>query len=351
MIEYLSPVDNKGRIQYIDALRGLAMLMVVFVHVEMFSFFKFAHTTILMKLLSAVHMPLFFFISGLCLFKPRKKYDLTKVKNDFLRLIMPAVIIGIIYTYIKLDEGLIVFFTNAMKSGYWFTISLFEILLIYYVINNLTSNKGLLYVLWTIAVFLYLLKLPFKIFDCLEPIGDCLCLHQTFNYFMFFVLGITVRKHKETAESLVTNTCFTTILLMIFVIAFFTVFIFLPKYAGGTIVWRIVETLGETMASFLGVLLLYVIFYKIQRIFTAPGKCARCLIIVGNNTLPIYLIHYFLLPNLPKIGDFLIFSNSLLIEIIVGFILSSIIIIVSIAINKLVMICSPFLGRFLLGNR
>ena len=82
-------ISNKNvRIQYIDALRGFAMFLVVFVHVEIFGFFNFTHTTFLGKLFSAIHMPTFFFISGLCIYKSGVYYTYSRVHNDFMRLIL-----------------------------------------------------------------------------------------------------------------------------------------------------------------------------------------------------------------------------------------------------------------------
>ena len=54
-----------GRIKYIDALRGLAMLMVVMVHVEGFSvFIEEFHVSFFRRICEALMLPLFFFISG-----------------------------------------------------------------------------------------------------------------------------------------------------------------------------------------------------------------------------------------------------------------------------------------------
>lgn len=346
-------ISKKERLQYIDALRGLAMIMVVFVHVEVFSFFNFTHTTALMYMLSAIHMPLFFFISGLCAYNPDKIYGFPKVKNDFYRLIIPAIVIGLLYTYFKLGEDFVFFFANSMKAGYWFTFSLFEILLIYYAISNLTkkNRKAFMLVMWTFAVLLYILKLPFKTYETLEVVGNYLCLHQTFNYFIYFALGITISKYKERVESLFGYQSLITLILVLFIAVSVLVFNIFPDYATDTVKWRVLDTLGETVVGVFGVLLLYITFNKTQTKFSRSGMWQRGVILVGNNTLAIYLIHYFLLPTFPQVGSFLLDYHSLIVELMVGCGLTVIIVVLSITVNRIIEFLCPSFGRFILGNK
>ena len=56
-------IQNSHRIEYIDALRGITMILVVFNHVELFSF-KISPALIANEVFMSFRMPLFFFISG-----------------------------------------------------------------------------------------------------------------------------------------------------------------------------------------------------------------------------------------------------------------------------------------------
>lgn len=53
----------KERIQYIDAMRGFAILLVVIAHLVQYNFEDAFHNDIFNTIYS-FHMPLFFFISG-----------------------------------------------------------------------------------------------------------------------------------------------------------------------------------------------------------------------------------------------------------------------------------------------
>lgn len=347
-------IQNKSdRVLYIDALRGLAMIMVVFVHVEIFCFFNFEHTTPLMYILSSIHMPLFFFISGLCVYKPDRRYGFIRVKNDFIRLIVPAIVIGLLYTYFRKGEGLTFFLSNSMKAGYWFTISLFEVLLIYYAIRYFIpqNDKKLIVILWVISGLLFVLKLPFKTISSLEIIGNYLCLHQTFNYFIFFTLGVSVAKYKDKIEVLLQNNYFSSSVMLLYLLGALYLYGVLPKYAGVSVFWRVFNTLGETLLGVLGVLLLFVFFNKKQYIINRQGVLSRLLIAIGNSTLQIYLIHYFFLPKLPQLGTFLINYPGVVSESVLSLVVSFLVIATSLIVNEIIRGVSPFLGNMFLGNQ
>ena len=343
---------TKDRIQYIDALRGFSMLLVVFVHVEIFGFFNFSHTTFLSKFFSAIHMPTFFFISGLCMYRSNVVYNISYLYKDVLRLIVPAFIIGIFYTYIIINQDIIYFLSNTMKAGYWFTISLFEILLIYRIVYSISMNRDRMFVvlLVLITLFLYLIKLPLKVVPQAEIIGNYLCLHQTCNFFLYFVIGILISKYKELVDKLLSNKLIPFFTLLIFFVSSYIMFSCFSIEELSGISGKIIETIGETLVGISGMLSLYILFVHYKSCFNNNNLFGRSLIIIGNNTLAIYLIHYFLLPNLPMVGDFLKNYPNIICELILGFIISYIIITITILITKLVRI-SPVMGKILFGDK
>lgn len=71
----------KQRLEYIDALRGLAILLVVFMHVPQYGFGQ-SIGGYYMEIASLLAVPLFFFISGL--FVPLKITPIyNKDKNEY----------------------------------------------------------------------------------------------------------------------------------------------------------------------------------------------------------------------------------------------------------------------------
>lgn len=59
-----------GRIKYIDALRGFAILLVIEGHVRLFGMGIDSYDTMSALMLYSLDLPLFFFISGLLGFRP-----------------------------------------------------------------------------------------------------------------------------------------------------------------------------------------------------------------------------------------------------------------------------------------
>ena len=66
--------SSTGRIEYIDALRGFTMLLVVFNHIAKYSF-EVTGIPSFHQYLTQVRMPMFFFISGFVLYKSGVVWD------------------------------------------------------------------------------------------------------------------------------------------------------------------------------------------------------------------------------------------------------------------------------------
>ena len=132
-----------NRLGYIDAIRGFAMLLVVYGHVN---FFSFKITPYIGEITEAIQMPLFFFISGYVAYKADSKYSaelvLVKLWDRFKMMIIPAIVMGLSYTYLVLGRTAYDFSFEIMKYGYWFTFSLFTMNVISLLIFWITLLSG-----------------------------------------------------------------------------------------------------------------------------------------------------------------------------------------------------------------
>ncbi|MDE5839781.1 MAG: acyltransferase family protein, partial [Muribaculaceae bacterium] len=128
-------LKKDSRLRYIDAMRGLAILLVVFSHVTN-AYVKFPITNASFSsvyyMMTMFRMPLFFFVSGFFAFRIAEKWTFPTVKRvmtkKFQAQIVGLAVFSFIYgVCIKNWNFKFLWTTNP----YWFTISLFEMFVIY----------------------------------------------------------------------------------------------------------------------------------------------------------------------------------------------------------------------------
>ena len=158
---------TQNRLRYFDTIKGVAIFLVVMGHVltmcirdidQAFSF----------KMIGHIHMPLFFFISGYFTYKEKNghQYILPNLKQRFLQLIVPVLVTGSLWVIYFPHSGLSSpflhgftgFWTDLWKNGYWFTLALFQILLIYsFLTIILKRQKKIIPQLITIGITWFLI--------------------------------------------------------------------------------------------------------------------------------------------------------------------------------------------------
>ena len=99
---------------------------------------------------------------------------------------------------------------------------------------------------------------------------------------------------------------------------------------------------GSIMGVF-GVFLLYRLVFFYQDFFSEKTKVGRQLCIIGRNTLPIYLIHYFFFLGLklPEVGASIDANSQWVVLTIVVSVLTMIIVYASLGVAKLLAISKP----------
>ena len=116
---------SEKRLVYLDALKGILMVLVILGHVIQSSISDYQHN-VLFRLIYSFHMPLFFLISGYLTYKG--KYDGKLVPKRFVQCIIPfiswAFLLPILETGIwdlSRTENILLYPDN----GLWFLYNLF----------------------------------------------------------------------------------------------------------------------------------------------------------------------------------------------------------------------------------
>lgn len=356
---YTTTQQPTKRIEYIDALRGLTMILVVFSHVEMTSF-GITAPTFINSLFMSFRMPLFFWVSGFIAYKASIQWNWPTwwqmSKKKLLVQLIPTLVFGLIYTYAYYGTDIQTFITHNGKLGYWFTIALLEIFLIVYTTNTClyssnpkTHRKRMLVALILISGILFLTKIILKMHPALNEAGNVLSLHHSFNYFQYFAFGYICSMYKDEFNKILDNKYFAASVIVLFAALFYTKSSYITTHAGNSMdMWKILDIIAEMIAGYLGLLIVYNTFRTYQNSFTSDKKAGKVLQFIGKRTLDIYLLHYFFLPHIPQqIGD-IIQQNNTTLELFIGGFISLIVIGLCLTVSG-VLRTSPLLAKWLFG--
>ncbi len=327
----------KKRIEYLDAMRGLTMILVVYSHVHIFSLClsgggggkSFNDLFILIR------MPLFFFVSGFLLDKPGIVWKLQDVvpfikKKAKIQLI-PTFVFMLLFCYL-FDASVVECFKDSGKLGYWFTITLFQFFMAYSLCKMMPV--GYQYkALFVMAVLLlgagYL------------PVWGALQFGQLW-YFFFFCFGAYVKSHFSAFLEFLESKYFSVLLVAFFGIAFFYIkspFInSLPHHA-----------LLKIPLGIAGICIVFNFFRKHEDSFRQTTAVGRALQYIGKRTLDVYLLHYFFLPrHLEVVGDFFRANFNPSVEFFCSFLLSVMVVGLCLVVSNVIR-TSDTLAHWLFG--
>lgn len=346
-------VQNKeNRIEYIDAMRGVAMILVVYFHIAAYGLgsYEIGYN----DLIERFRMPAFFFISGWLFYKPGRIWDgrtsLSMIKKKFMVQIIPTICFMMLYLYTfdYLDSSSF----GSDKKGYWFTFVLFEYFVIYIVaealLNKRNTHRGALF------VFAFMLILSATAFyyaknytSHAEELGNWkvalgLLSFVKIRHIIFFWFGTFVRRHFTKFVQLTDNSYFIGAIIAIF--------------AGLIVDPTPFSTSGLDYPAYLlsgitGIIIFFTFFRKHQERLSQATWCGRILQHIGRRTLDIYLLHYFVLPyNLMNIDKSLLNSSNNSIAMLVSLTLALWVVTISLLLSSIIRL-SPFLGKYLFGAK
>lgn len=280
------------RIEYIDAMRGLAMLLVVIGH-----FFTWTlannNANIFCSIINAqLQIPLFFMISGFFASRLRAKSFWRTLYGKFHRLVIPAILMLALFCWLKhLD------FQSALwklyKEGYWFTLVLFGYIIIYMSTDVVAKKIGMnnrktmaFHCIVALAVSYSALFAASRTTQ--YPILHLFSYSEYFNY-PFFVIGSLLFLNRTTALNSLSNN------MLMGGVIFFYIFgqIFLSMYGADCLQYGAgITVLAVKFAALLIILRLFDLFPALS----VASRYGRFLSLVGRRTIDVYFIHYFLIP-------------------------------------------------------
>lgn len=293
----------KQRIHHFDMLKGVAMFMVVMGHVLAFCVREIDRATIF-KVLEQVHMPLFFFVSGWFTYKLNEggQLILPRLGSRAVRLLLPMVVVSSIWVFYFPHSGVETPFastfeelwTSAYKNGYWFTLVLFEIVLLYGAMRSVLNRCRRL---WMSATFVAaIFALLYWLNSISGRIGEVLSLSMLTTFAPVFFTGLLARRHRNGFERLADSSAVQTVSLLMASVAIYAACWPWEFGLDGSL---------RMIAQAVSHPFLVVVAYRLFRDWGTAAFAdsasplsngiARLWEYIGTQSLGIYLLHYFFL--------------------------------------------------------
>ncbi|MCM1372057.1 MAG: acyltransferase [Bacteroides sp.] len=354
---------HKPRLEWLDAMRGFTMILVVAYHVAQMGFMEPAKQSSSMPFLMLFRMPLFFMVSGFLAYKASLTWNLDTLvsiigKKMRIQLIPTAVFFLLACTvlYPRFRPAMETCLQSPMKGGYWFTLVLLYMFVIYYLFCFLESLLGrkswipiTLFFLLSLVAYetCYLPKYCWWAdgFKGKEPSRwlDYTSVIQLMKFFPFFLFGNIVRRYWDKAQRVMDSAWFFPSIVV--VVTFCTLDVL--KWHTLRMAWANVPS---TMAKFCLPCIVFMYFRHYAAYMTQGTVIGGTLQYIGRRTLDIYLLHFLFLPNLPAVGAF--FKTNLhnfLMDTTLSVIIAMLVIVFCIITSNILRI-SPFFRKYLFGR-
>ena len=328
----------KQRIEYIDAMRGFTMILVVYSHICHFCFgdslLGFNAVFFLFRL------PCFFFISG-WLFETAAYQPFWKVtRHKMMVQLVPT------FIFLLLLAPPPEFFhqLGALKGGYWFTFALFEFFILYMLIVRLCWRWDfVMALLITLGSFCY--ARYYHVIQTSAVSWQAIAVKvlgflsvTVWRYFLFFFVGAWVRRHFDAFVRWTDKPAVLVLITVVFAFVALTphrdilIYEILRLYVGGISGMWMIFSLFRLSASWLQWIHL-----------------SKPLQYVGTRTLDIYLLHFFFLPRfLLSYTSQLQALDCSIVEFVVILGISLVVLGVSLLASYMIRF-NRFLGHFLFG--
>lgn len=358
-------VAKKPRLEWLDALRGFTMILVVAYHVAEMGFGESWRHSSSMPFLVLFRMPLFFFVSGFLAYKASRVWNLQTLRSLLWKKIkvqtIPTIVFFLLATAIlnrHFWPALEASFHSPYKGGYWFTIVLLYMFAVYYLFSYLESKLKAR--TWIPVTLLFVVSLLF--YDsCYQPKyfawalgyrGAKTAAHyflmdsslgQLLLYFPFFLYGNIVHRYWAQAQRVMDSKWFFPLVVVVVVFATADAL----KWHTLRMAWAI---LPLTVAKFGLLTITFMYFRHYQQYFTRRSVIGASLQYIGRRTLDIYLLHFIFIPELPGLGSFFnAHSHNFVIDTTLS-ILVALLIVGFCCITSNILRISPFFKKWLFGR-
>lgn len=279
----------KERVLFLDSLKGLLILFVIYYHI-LWAGVKFKESPTV-DIFDTTCMQLFFFVSGFLLNSTKgwsNYHALSFLRKKVTNIFIPTFLMfSISIMYFDLD--LFYWIYAEFKNGYWFTYVLFFIFLIHYSIYNI-FGKGDLNVRCELSLVILFgsaslfSAYTYRFFD--YPFFHYISLQFIFKFNFYFLLGYLWKSHQIFFDNIISNKLFSGFVLVVSLI---------PTHL---ILDEKLRMLCLFAVSTSRVIAIFWLFEK-KKPFTCQTFVSTQVRKLGKRSFEIYLLHYFFIFGMP----------------------------------------------------
>lgn len=307
------------RIDYIDGIRGFAIILVVVGHAIAWNYpdwhevCLFSQTQskeymvggVVWQLIYSFHMALFFmvsgYLSGTSIVDKQNYWD--KIKNKTVRLLVPY-----------MATGYLIFFVRG-NWGYWFLLTLYEMSLLWIILYVLLKKLNPASVMWKdilVMALVYGLLRGLSIFSLTASYIDV----NLLKYFIPFCFGSLMRRHPVVERMVRGGKSYTFCLVLFFLL-------FISRYLTNVPLLYLTIERVDFFFSISALCACIVVFSTFMN--GVNSKAEKLLAYLGKVSMPIYILHILFVVQLPNVGLFLLEQSamtSITIQIVYSFAVS-----------------------------
>ena len=266
-------------------------------------------------------------------------------------MLVPAIVIGGVFVAVTGAEPL-KGLCDQWKYGYWFTLTLFEFIIVQIVVDSIasrmrvdTDDKAYAALLAVTALLLY--GLSVETISARAGVLSGVIGLPLLKYFTCFATGRMARIHLSRLQTWRHNDAAVTIVVVVFIVLGLNAWagIKVGDISGPLFHLRYIALIISSSLS------VFFLFYRHRAWFDSDSHAARAMTFVGRRTLEIYLLHYFFLPkDLHVVGRYFSEHSAAVVEMIVSVAITIVITSLCLLVGEMIR-SSSFLHHWMLGGK
>ena len=310
------------RLEYIDRIKGFAILCVIMGH---YVFYALDQKGIISEIIGSFQMPLFMFMSGYVI---SSVPSLKKCCKKVITFMLPMLFIGSMYVWAS-GGTMSAWIQTPFKYGYWYlyVLSIFYVLLF---LMGKIGRGGMKKAIFAVGIFILLCVINYFV---PKTWNDIFSLWMLKLYWPFFISAFFVRQMNFLPLLIKNNYIYSISLIGYFV--------------GFVLYINDHPHLFHLNAFFFIAVVVY-IFMITER---HDNIATKTLSYFGRHTLEIYILHFFIihLTCLGMVGKWFVETRNVFLEVILGIVYSVTVAYICILIGK-VLHLSNFVNNIVFGS-